>query len=229
MNKRVVLKLSGNAFGVNGQYNFGLISDVARRVIAACRSYELILIVGGGNISRGKDCHKNGFEEEVAHNIGLLSTIINGLILKNELNKIGADAQLLNSYGSIPSIENYSPERAKETLEKGKTLICVGGIGITGYSTDSGALYRARELNADLVLKGSRVDAIYDDDPEKNRRAKKIKEISYNDYLKKDLKVIDKDAALIAKEHRIKIRIFNLFNEQDLAKVISGDIGSTIC
>lgn len=228
MKKRVVLKLSGNFFGRSGSYDAKLISQTAQKVAKASQDFELIIIVGGGNVSRGKESGKNGFDKENAHAIGMTATIINALMLKDALSKHEVISVVLNSYGEIPCAKKYQVELAQNILDFNQVLICAGGIGISGYSTDSGALYRARELGADLVLKASRVGGVYDCDPEKNPDAKLFNMISIDDYIKRELQIVDPEAASIAKEEKITIQVFNLFQEEDLAKVILDKIGTII-
>lgn len=228
MKRRVVLKLSGNFFGSPGSYNHKLIEETSTKIAKASQDYELIIIVGGGNVSRGKESQKNGFEKENAHAIGMTATIINALMLKDALCKHDVISVVLNSYGEIPCAKKYQVDLAQNILDFNQVLICAGGIGVAGYSTDSGALYRARELGADLVLKASRVDGVYDDDPEKNPNAKLYNMIAVDDYLKEELQVVDPEAAAIAKEEKITIQVFNLFKEDDLAKVILSKTGTII-
>lgn len=228
MKRRVVLKLSGNFFGQCGAYDHKLIRETAEKIAKASQDFELIIIVGGGNISRGKESDKNGFEKENAHAIGMTATIINGLILKDALSKHDVISVVLNSYGEIPCAKKYQVDLAQNVLDFNQVLICAGGIGISGYSTDSGALYRARELGADLVLKASRVDGVYDCDPEKNENAKMFDMIPVDDYIKKGLEIVDPEAIAIAKEEGITVQVFNLFKEEDLAKVILEKKGTII-
>lgn len=228
MRKRVVLKLSGNFFGKSGSYDHKLISETAAKIARASQDFELIIIVGGGNVSRGKESDKNGFVKENAHAIGMTATIVNALMLKDALSRHDVISVVLNSYGEIPCAKKYQIDLAQNILDFNQVLICAGGIGISGYSTDSGALYRARELGADLVLKASRVGGVYDSDPEKNPSAQMFNMISIDDYLKRELQIVDPEAVNIAKEEKITIQVFNLFQQGDLAKVILDKIGTII-
>ena len=199
--------------------------------IAAVHSLgvEVGIVIGGGNIYRGIAAAADGVDKVVGDQMGMLATVINALALQNVLEKNGTYTRLMSAISMEEMAEPYIRRRAIRHLEKGRVVIFGAGTGNPYFTTDTAAALRAVEIKADVIVKGTRVDGIYDSDPEKNPAAIKFPEISYMDVLKKDLKVMDLTAITLCRENKLPIVVFNMNVPGNLKRIVIGeDVGSTV-
>ncbi|NPA14223.1 MAG: UMP kinase [Aquificae bacterium] len=231
--KRVLLKLSGEAFG--GQKGHGIDPDFLRYIANEIKKVrelgvQLAIVVGGGNIFRGIQGEDIGIDRATGDYMGMLATLINALALQNALENIAnIPTRVLSALEIRAVAEPYIRRRAIRHLEKGRVVIFGAGTGNPFFSTDTAAALRAAEIKADLIIKATKVDGIYTDDPKKNPNAKKIEEISYMEALNKGLKVMDPTALTLAKENKIPILVLNIFKENNLLKAVKGEkVGSLV-
>ena len=230
--KRVLLKLSGEAligkkdYGIDGS----VITSLANQIHSVYEdNIELIIVLGGGNFYRGSDLEKLGIERVTADHMGMLATIINSLALQSSLEKIDIPCRVMSSLSVNAVCEKYIKRRAERHLEKGRIVVLASGTGNPFFTTDSAASLRAIELNAEIMLKGTKVDGIYDSDPVKNKDAKIFKSITYSDIIKKNLSVMDTTAVVMCQEHKMPLRVFNILTQGNLKKVLHDDnIGTRI-
>lgn len=221
--KRIILKISGEVFSSSGN-----LKSISQQIIDAHKlGAEIGVVVGGGNLLRGKTA--TGIDRTIADRAGLIGTIINGLFLENTIKKT-AKVNHLSSIAIPGIVEQYSQERALDYLKLKYILVLSGGTGSLYFTTDTAAVLRAAELNADLVVKGTKVDGIYSADPKKNPNAVKYDKISYAQALNQNLKVMDSTAFALCQENKIPLIIINIFQADSLRKVLTGKkIGSIIC
>ena len=230
--KRVVLKLSGEA--LIGKKDYGIDGSVITNLANQIHSVydddiELIIVLGGGNFYRGSDLEKLGIERVTADHMGMLATVINSLALQSSLEKIDIPCRVMSSLSVNAVCEKYIKRRAERHLEKGRIVVLASGTGNPFFTTDSAASLRAIELNAEVMLKGTKVDGIYDSDPVKNKNAKIFKTITYSDIIKKNLSVMDTTAVVMCQEHKMPLRVFNILTQGNLKKVLHDDnIGTRI-
>lgn len=219
--KRVLLKLSGELLGNTDGKGLSItsIKKIAENIsgIKAKKEIQLAIVIGGGNILRGKEFSGTDFNGAVADSMGMIGTMINGLALEEALEKTGMPAKLMTSIKIEPAAEFYMRKKAIDHLECGKVVIFAGGTGNPFFTTDSAAVLRACETNCDLILKATHVDGIYDKDPKKyGKEAKLYKEISYEEALKKNLQIMDNTAFALAWKEKKQIVVFN---EKDLSAI----------
>jgi uridylate kinase len=221
--QRIVLKISGESFSSSEN-----LKSISRQIIDARKlGVEIGVVVGGGNLIRGKTA--TGIDRRIADRIGLLSTIVNGLLLENALKK-SAKVIHLAAFPIKGIVEPYSQEHALECLKSHQILVLSGGTGSLFFSTDTAAALRAAELEADAVIKGTKVDGVYSADPHKNPKAVKFDKISCSQALNQDLKIMDSTAFTLCQENRIPIVVIDIFQPNSLKKVLLGKkIGSMIC
>ena len=224
--KRVVLKLSGEA--LMGAQEFGMqheaCAHIAKSVKEICDlGLEVGIVVGGGNIFRGRQAAEFGFEQTPADHIGMLATMINGLILQQSLAGIDIESQVMSAISCSLIAESYKWTHAMHALQKGRVVIFVGGTSNPYFTTDTAAALRASEVNAEILLKATKVDGVYDSDPMKHNGAKKYKTLTYTEALTKDLKVMDGTALALCRDNRIPVYVFNLFEEHSLLKAVTGE------
>jgi uridylate kinase len=232
--KRVLLKLSGESFCRSGESGISMsevasISEQIKRV--AQSSVELAIVVGGGNILRGKEfsAFSASINPSTAHYMGMLATVINGLSLQDALENLGVPTRLQSAIRMEGVAEPFIRRRCVRHLKKGRVVILAAGTGSPFVTTDTAAALRAREIEADVVLKGTKVDGVYTDDPEKNPHAVRFSEISYQDVLKQNLQVMDAHAIHHCMEHNIPIVVFNFKKVGNIERVIAGDhIGTRV-
>jgi uridylate kinase len=229
--KRILLKVSGEA--LLGGKEFGIDAHVLQRYAGEIQELqregvEVGIVIGGGNIYRGVENSSDGVDKVTGDQMGMLATIINGLALQSALERRGAFTRLLSSIAMEEIAEPFIRRRAIRHLEKGRVVIFGAGTGNPYFTTDTAAALRAVEINADVILKGTRVDGVYDSDPEKNPAAFKFQEISYLDVLKKDLKVMDLTAITLCKENMMPIIVFNMNVPGSLKRLIRGERVGTI-
>lgn len=230
--KRVLLKLSGES--LMGSRDYGIDSNVVSDFAEEIRGIkelgvEIGIVIGGGNIYRGIDNSADGIDKVTGDHMGMLATVINALALQNALEKHGLYTRCQTAINMERIAEPFIRRRAIRHLEKGRIVIFAAGTGNPYFTTDTAAALRAIEIEADVILKGTRVDGVYDSDPEKNASAIRIPEISYLDVLKKDLRVMDLTAITLCKENKLPIIIFNMNTPGNLRRIILGEnVGSKV-
>jgi uridylate kinase len=231
---RVVLKLSGNSFCRSGESGITMaeVSSVSQQIRRVHDTgVQVAIVCGGGNILRGRDfaAFSATINPPTAHYMGMLATVINGLALQDALENAGVPTRLQTAIRMEGVAEPFIRRRCVRHLEKGRVVILAAGTGSPFVTTDTAAALRAREIEADVVLKATRVDGIYSDDPEKNPHAVKYSDISFQEVLKQDLKVMDAQAMHHCMEQNIPIVVFNYQKEGNLERVISGEkIGTRV-
>ena len=230
--KRVLLKLSGESLlGSKGHgIDPAMLNFFAEEVKKIQKlKVEVGIVIGGGNIFRGLNASEQGIDRVTGDQMGMLATVINALALQNAFEKHGLDTRLLTSINMDEIAEPYIRRRAIRHLEKGRIVIFGAGTGHPYFSTDTAASLRAVEIEAEVILKGTRVDGVYDSDPEKNPDASMFKEITYLDVLKNDLRVMDMTAISLCKENDLPITVFNMNKKDNLLKVVTGKkVGSAV-
>ena len=230
--KRVLLKLSGEALLGERQYGIdpSRINQYAKEIESITNlGVEVAIVIGGGNIFRGVSAASNGMDRVQADYMGMLATVINGLALQSALEENKIQTRLQTAIKIEAVAEAYIKRKAVRHLEKGRVVIFGAGTGNPFFTTDSAAVLRAIEINADVILKGTRVDGIYDSDPEKNENATMFESISFNSVLDKNLKIMDSTAFTLSKENNLPIVVFNMNKKGNLLQVIKGNkIGTTV-
>ena len=229
---RILLKLSGEA--LLGKNSYGIDND--RLVVYAeeikeihKQGVEIAIVIGGGNIFRGLSGSKDGIDRVQADYMGMLATVINGLALQNGLENIDIPTRLQSAIKMESIAEPFMKRKATRHLEKGRVVIFASGTGNPYFTTDSAAVLRAIEINADVILKGTRVDGIYNEDPEKNKEAIKFDDISFEETIRKGLKIMDTTAFTLSKENKLPIIVFDMNTKGNLTKVIMGEkIGTKV-
>ena len=229
--KRILLKLSGESLA--GAAGHGVdterLNSYARQIKEmADAGVEIGIVIGGGNIFRGLSGASKGFDRVKGDQMGMLATVINSLALSSELEAIGQPADVLTAIGMFPIGEQYSKWRAVKALEEGKVAIISCGTGNPYFTTDTGSALRAIEIEADVMLKGTRVDGVYTADPEKDPAATKFDRISYDEVLSRGLKVMDLTATALCKENNMPIYVFNMDEEGNLRRMLEGDSVGTL-
>ena len=230
--QRVLLKISGEI--LMGEQDFGIERAACETIAAAIKEVsekgvQLGVVVGGGNIFRGAQAKEFGFSRTPADHIGMLGTAINGIALQQFLAKIECQSHVLSALSFDSFVETYTWMRACHYLEKGSVVIFVGGTGNPYFTTDTAAALRASEMQAQILLKGTKVDGIYDKDPLKHPDAVRFTHLSYADVLSKKLSVMDATAIALCRENHIPIAVFNLFEKGALLKaVLQKEVGSLV-
>jgi uridylate kinase len=230
--KRVLLKLSGES--LEGEQGFGISSEVLDFFAEEVKKVhdvgvELGIVIGGGNIYRGLSAAKQGIDRATGDQMGMLATMINSLALQNAIEKIGVHTRLMSAIKMEEIAEPYIRRRAIRHLEKGRVVILGAGTGHPYFSTDTAASLRAVEIGADVIVKGTRVDGVFDSDPEKNPNALKFEQISYLDILKKNLRIMDLTAVSLCQENNLPMMVFNMDVPGNLLKLVLGEaIGTFI-
>jgi uridylate kinase len=230
--KRVLLKLSGEALMGSRQYGIDplRLSEYANDIKEAlAEEIQIAIVIGGGNIFRGVAAASNGMDRVQGDHMGMLATVINGLALQSALENEGVPTRLQSAIKINEVAEPFIRRKAIRHLEKGRVVIFGGGTGNPYFTTDSAAVLRAIEIEADVILKGTRVDGIYTADPEKDASASKYSSISFDDVLKKGLKVMDTTAFTLSQENELPIIVFDMNKKGNLIKILSGEqIGTTV-
>jgi uridylate kinase len=230
--RRVLLKLSGEA--LMGEREFGIDPAVLKQYAAEIKSVhdlgvELGIVIGGGNIYRGVSDSTDGIDKVTGDHMGMLATLVNALALQSALEGEGTLTRLMSAIRVDVIAEPFIRRRAVRHLEKGRVVIFGAGTGNPYFTTDTAAALRAVEIEADAIIKGTRVDGVYDSDPERNPSAFKFTEISYLDVLKKDLKVMDMTAITLCKENKLPILVFNMNTRGNFKRLILGEeVGTTV-
>jgi uridylate kinase len=230
--KRILLKLSGES--LMGNQSFGLDSDVLENIADEVYTVtklgiETGIVIGGGNIYRGLSAHKQGIDRVTGDQMGMLATVINSLAMQNALEKRGIYTRVQSAIKMDEIAEPLILRRAVRHLEKKRVVIFSSGTGSPYFTTDTAAALRAIEIKADVIIKGTRVDGVYDSDPEKNKKAKMFKKLSYLEVLEKDLRVMDLTAITLCQENKLPIKVFNMNVKGNLRKLVTGEnIGTLI-
>ena len=230
--KRILLKLSGEA--LMGQQNHGIDPIRLNNYAAEIKEIqeqgtEIAIVIGGGNIFRGVSGASEGMDRVQADYMGMLATVINGLALQSALETHQVPTRLQTAIRIEAIAEPFIKRRATRHLEKGRVVIFGSGTGNPYFTTDSAAVLRAIEINADVILKGTRVDGIYDQDPEKNKSAIKFDQLSFDDVLKKGLKIMDTTAFTLSQENNLPIIVFDMNTKGNLSRIINGEnIGTRV-
>ena len=230
--RRIVLKLSGEALKAKGS-----LDSISPEIVAAlCEQIrevhalgvELAIVIGGGNIWRGLSASHRGMERTTADYMGMLATVINGLALQSQLEAIGLKARVHTAIRMDAVAEPFIRNRAVHQLAEGNVVIFVAGTGNPFFSTDTTAALRANEIGAEVILKATKVDGIYDCDPKKNAKAKRYEQISYQEALLKRLTVMDSTAFSMCQDNKMPIIVFDLFKPHNLRKVVLGEKVGTL-
>lgn len=230
--KRVLLKLSGES--LMGEQGYGIdtkrLGEYATQIKEiASQGVQVAIVIGGGNIFRGLSGASKGFDRVKGDQMGMLATVINSLALSSALEAVGQPAKVFTAVNMFPIGEHYSKWKAIEALNNGAVSIMAGGTGNPFFTTDTGSALRGIEVEADVMLKGTRVDGIYTADPEKDPTATKFSEISYDEVYTRGLKVMDLTATALCKENNLPIVVFDMDTPGNLAKVIAGEpIGTLV-
>lgn len=224
--KRILLKLSGEALMGNRQYGIDpeRLAEYAEEIRSVVdKGIELAIVIGGGNIFRGVAGASRGMDRVQGDHMGMLATVINGLALQSALEDADIQTRLQSAIKINEVAEPFIRRKAIRHLEKGRVVIFGGGTGNPYFTTDSAAVLRAIEIKADVILKGTRVDGIYTSDPEKNKEATKFDFITFEDVIKKGLKVMDTTAFTLSQENELPIIVFDMNKPGNLLKVVTGE------
>jgi uridylate kinase len=231
--KRIILKVTGEVFA--GPQNFGIDANTVKAFAQEIKEVkqlgcELALVIGGGNIFRGAIASEIGMDRASADTMGMLATVINSLALQDALEKLGVSTRVLSAIEMRQVAEPYIRRRATRHLEKGRVVIFAGGTGNPYFTTDTTASLRAMEVGAEVILKATKVDGVYDADPIKNEGARKFEELSYIEVLNRELKVMDSTAISLCMDNNLPIIVFNLMEKGNIKRVVSGEpIGTLVC
>ncbi|HLH52898.1 MAG TPA: UMP kinase [Verrucomicrobiae bacterium] len=228
---RILLKLSGEALGGDSGVSISAeaVQDMARQIGEVRElGVQVVVVVGGGNIFRGLKGSERGIERATGDYMGMLATVINALALQDSLEKIGVATRVQSAISMAQVAEPFIRRRAVRHLEKGRVVIFGGGTGNPYFSTDTAAALRANEIGAEVILKATKVDGIYDSDPKTNPKAKRFEQITYLDALQRQLKVMDSTAFSLCMDNKMPIIVFDLFRPHNLKRVVSGDKVGTL-
>jgi len=229
---RVLLKLSGEA--LMGALDYGIdpqiIDRLAREIIdLSQRGVQMAVVIGGGNIFRGAGLAESGIDRVTGDHMGMLATVINSLALQDALERVGGHCRVMSALQINQVCEDYIRRRAIRHLEKGRIVAFAAGTGNPFFTTDSAASLRASEINADLLLKATKVDGVYDADPVTHPGARRYHRISYDTAISRRLGVMDATALVMCRDNNIPLRIFNMFHEGDLLRIVMGeDVGTLV-
>src|SRR6476620_1862313 len=223
---RVLLKLSGEALG--GEGGVGIrpeaVQDMAEQIREVRElGVQVVIVIGGGNIFRGLPGSERGIERATGDYIGMLATVINSLALQDALEKVGVETRVQSAITMAQVAESFIRRRAMRHLEKGRVVIFGGGTGNPYFSTDTAAALRANEIGAEVILKATKVDGIYDSDPKKNAKAKRFATVTYLDALQRQLKVMDSTAFSLCMDNKMPIIVFDFFRAHNLRRVVMGE------
>jgi uridylate kinase len=230
--KRILLKVSGEA--LLGTADYGIDPVILKRVAGEirdvmARAVQVAVVIGGGNIFRGAGLARAGMDRVTADHMGMLATVMNGLALQDALEAVGVWARVMSALRVQEVCEDYIRRRAVRHLEKGRCVIFAAGTGNPFFTTDTAAALRATEIGADLLLKATKVNGIYDQDPVRNPRAQRYRTLSFDKVLDDRLGVMDATAIVMCRDNGLPLRVFNLMNEGDLLRIIDGeDVGTLV-
>lgn len=229
--RRILLKLSGEA--LSGKQGYGFDSTALKTISRQVKEVhdlgiETAVVIGGGNIFRGLEASAEGMNRVTADQMGMLGTMINGLALQDTLEKTGVSVRVLSSRSVDELVEPFNRRQTLGYLKQGHIVIFVGGTGNPFFSTDTAASLRAAQIDADVILKGTKVDGVYDGDPVKNPAARKFDTITFDEVLNLGLKVMDSTAIAMCRDNNIPVVVFNLTKEGTLLRVVNGEPLGTI-
>ena len=226
MYKNIMLKISGESLaGSNEQgFDFDILNDLANSIkILQSKNLKISIVLGGGNFIRGSSFSNGVVDRVTSDYMGMLGTVINSLALQSNLKKIGVESRVMTAISINRVAEPYIKNKASSHLDKNRVVIFASGTGNPFFSTDTAAVLRASEMKSDVIFKGTKVDGIYDKDPINNSDAIKIPEISYSDYLNKDIRVMDATAISLAKDRSLPIIIFSILKSSNILDIVSGN------
>ena len=229
--KRIILKLSGEIFAQPDRaVSISAYAEVAKQIakIKKENDIDLGIVIGGGNIFRGRETSEENFGRVTADTMGMVATIINGLGLEEALNALNVDARLMTAIKMDSVAEPFIVKKALNHFKKNRVLIFAGGTGSPYFTTDTVAALRACELGCDLILKATNVDGVYDSDPRKNKNAKLYQKLSFKEAIEKDLNVMDSTAFALAQEEKKPIMVFNIKQLGDISKALQGKTLGTL-
>jgi uridylate kinase len=230
--QRILLKLSGEA--LLGAEDYGIDPKVIHRIATEIgevnkMDVQIALVIGGGNIFRGAGLAESGIDRVTGDHMGMLATVMNALALQDAMESVGTDARVMSALSIHDVCEDYIRRRAQRHLEKGRVVICAAGTGNPFFTTDTAAALRAIEIGAGILLKATRVDGVYDDDPETNPNATRFDELSYDRVIESKLGVMDANAIVLCRDQDMPIRVFDVFGEGNLKRLVLGEpIGTLI-
>lgn len=224
--RRILLKLSGEA--LMGDNDFGIdpviLKQLAEELVNVQQSgVQIGLVIGGGNIFRGAGLAKSGIDRVKGDQMGMLATVMNALAMQDACQKLGASCEVLSSFRLDQACGLYSAHKARHFLENGSIVICSAGTGNPYFTTDTAASLRALEIEADLMLKGTKVDGIYTADPKKDKNATRYETLNYNEAISKELGVMDLTAMVLCRDNQLPMCVYNLFNTGSLTSIINGE------
>ena len=222
--KRILLKLSGEVLAGSRKYGIDpiiacKIAEIIKKV--KDKNIELSIVIGGGNIFRGISVSAKGMDRVAADYLGMLATVMNSVALQSELEKLDCDTRVMSALSITQLAEPYIRRKATRHLEKGRIVIFAGGTGNPYFTTDTAAALRAVEVNADIIIKGTKVDGVYSEDPVNNKNAIKYDSISFKEVMDKELKVMDMTAVTLCKENNLPIIVFNINDDDNLTNLLS--------
>lgn len=228
--QRVLLKLSGEA--LMGDNDFGIDSSVLATLTSEIvkvnqQGVQVGIVIGGGNIFRGAGLAQSGIDRTRADQMGMLATVMNALAVQDQCIKQGAKAIVLSAFSMEQACEPYSAQRARSYLEQGYITLMAAGSGNPYFTTDTAASLRALEIQADVLIKGTKVDGVYDSDPKKNPQAKRYDSLSFNDAISQELGVMDLTAMVLCRDNGMPMQIYNLFEQGKLSAIINGNSTGT--
>lgn len=228
--KRVLIKLSGEA--LMGNNDFGIDPETLNKVATEIvdlqqQGVQIGLVIGGGNIFRGAGLAQSGIDRTRADSMGMLATVMNSLAMQDQCIKLGAECMVLSALNLDQACDSYSSQRARNHLDKGRIVIMAAGSGNPYFTTDTAASLRALEIHADLLLKGTKVDGVYDSDPNKNPDAKRYDTVSYTEAINKELGVMDLTALVLCRDNKMPMQVYNLFEAGKLSAIIKGQSSGT--
>ena len=230
--KRILLKLSGEA--LLGKEDYGIDPDIIHRIAVEISDVsklgiQVAVVIGGGNIFRGAGLAESGIDRVTGDHMGMLATVVNSLALQDALESINADARVMSAVSVHDVCEDYIRRRAIRHLEKGRVVICAGGTGNPFFTTDTAAALRAIEIGADIVLKATKVDGVYSADPVKDPSAVRFDQLGYDQVIESKLGVMDANAIVLCRGQDMPIRVFNVFDEGNLVRIMQGEpIGTLV-
>jgi len=230
--KRILIKLSGEA--LIGKQDYGIDPEIIARIanemkLIAETGIEIGMVIGGGNIFRGEGLANSGIDRVTGDHMGMLATVMNSLAMQDALERCGVEARVMSALSINQVCEDYIKRRATRHLEKGRIVIFAAGTGNPFFTTDSAASLRAIEIGADIMIKATKVDGVYSDDPMTNPDATRYARLSYDEVIAKRLKVMDATAIVLCRDHNMPLRVLNIFNPGEIFKMLSGeDIGTIV-
>tara|TARA_Y100001934_G_C12238063_1_gene718877 strand:- start:24 stop:737 length:714 start_codon:yes stop_codon:yes gene_type:complete len=228
---RILLKMSGEILA--GDHKFGIDPEITKNlaqqvILALKQNIQIGIVIGGGNIFRGISVADKGLDRVSGDYLGMMATIMNSVALQSALENLGCNTRVMSALSITQLAEPYIRRRAIRHLEKNRVVIFAGGTGNPYFTTDTAAVLRAIEIDADIVLKGTKVDGVYSDDPEKNTNAKLYDKLNFKEVINNELRVMDLTAITLCKENKLPISVFNIQNSKNLVNLLKGKKIGTI-